>query len=131
MAVTRVRRGEPVVVFASQARAADATSDEFKIGGGPVQGLELIIDVTAVSATPSVVFTIQGYDPTSGKPWTILASAAVTATTPTNPTVLRVHPELTASANAIAKDMIPNYFRVFADHADSDSITYSVVAHLI
>lgn len=128
MAVTRVRRGEPVTVFASLARTADITSDEFKIGGGPVAGLTLVIDVTATVASPSVTFTIRGYDLVSNKTWNILTSAAITGT---GTTLLKVHTDLTAAANTIAKEMVPNYFQVFADHADADSITYSVTAHLI
>ena len=81
------------------------------------------INVTATSATPSVVFTIDGQDPISGAAYNILTSAAITAT---GLTVLRVHPALSAAANTIAKDMLPAAVKVTATHADSDSITYSV-----
>lgn len=87
------------------------------------EGGLFIIDVTAVTATPSVVFTIQGVEPISGNVYTILASAAITAT---GTTVLRVHPSLTASANAIAKDILPMGINIAAVHADADSITYSI-----
>lgn len=81
-----------------------------------------IINVTAASATPSVVFTIVGTGP-AGETWTILTSAAITGT---GQTILRVHPELTAAANTIAKDMLPQAVTVTATHSDADSITYSV-----
>lgn len=87
------------------------------------KGIIAIINVTAVSASPSVVFTIQGYDPASQTWYTILASAAITGT---GQTVLRVHPDLTASPNLIAKDFLPDRWAIDAVHADSDSITYSV-----
>lgn len=127
MAITRVRRGEPFVVFPSQARTADATSDDFKIGGGPVTGLVLVIDATAIAATPSVTFVVRGYDPHTNKAYDIGTSAAVTAV---STKIVRVNPALTAAAD-IFKDMIPNYFRIFADHSDADSITYLVSAHLV
>lgn len=128
MAIQHVRRGEPVAVLPSAARTATPSVDTFKVSSGAVTGLLLIIDVTAASASPSVVFTLLGYDRISGKTYTILASAAITGT---GTTVLRVHPELTAAANLIAKDLIPNEFTVSAVHADADSITYSVSAHLL
>lgn len=128
MATVRCRRGEPIEVLASAARTATPTVDNYKIGGGPISAAEIIIDCTAASATPSVVFTFQGWDSVSGKKWTILASAAITGT---GTTILRVAPELTASANLIAKDVVPNGFSFTVVHADSDSITYSLSVHLI
>ena len=82
-----------------------------------------VIDVTAATATPSVVFTIAGVDPASDKTFTILTSAAITGT---GTTVLRVGPELTAAANTIAKDYLPQAIKITATHADADSITYSL-----
>jgi hypothetical protein len=82
------------------------------------------INVTAVAATPSVVFTIAGVSPNPGSPvYTILDSAAITGT---GLTVLRVSPQLTAAANTIAKDMLPGALKITATHADTDSITYSM-----
>ena len=87
-----------------------------------------MIDVTAISATPSVTFTIQGKDDLSGKYYTILASAAITGT---GTTVLRVYPGLTAAANLTANDVLPGTWRLITTHGDADSITYSVGASLI
>jgi hypothetical protein len=106
-------------VFASAARTATSTST---IACESAAGF-FVINVTAASATPSVVFTIKGVDPISSATWDILASAAITGT---GTTVLRVHPELTAAANTIAKDFLPQAVAVTATHADADSITYSV-----
>lgn len=110
---------ESKVLFASAARTATSTVTE---ATGCLGGV-FVINVTAASATPSVVFTIKGVAPTSGATWDILASAAITGT---GTTVLRVHPELTAAANTIAKDVLPAAFSLVATHADADSITYSV-----
>jgi hypothetical protein len=106
-------------IFASAARTATATAT---FNTGSCGGL-FFINVTATAATPSVVFTISGQDPVSGASYTILTSAAITST---GLTVLRVHPQLSAAANTIAKDMLPAAVSVTATHADADSITYSV-----
>ncbi|KPI09928.1 hypothetical protein OV450_3419 [Actinobacteria bacterium OV450] len=84
-----------------------------------------VIDVTAVTSSPSVVFTVSGVDRASGQIYTLLASAAVTGT---GTTVLRIDSALTGSANLIAKDTLPPVIRVTATHGNSNSITYSVGA---
>lgn len=115
-----------ITLLASAARTADPTiADQDNLAA---RGLVLIIDVTAVAATPSVVFTIKGKDPVSGKYYTLLASAAIVGT---GTTVLRVYPGLTAVNNQVASDVLPRTWTVTAVHADSDSITYSLGAILI
>lgn len=111
------------IVYASVARIASPTAVEFNNPSGT--GLLVRINCTAITASPSVVFTIQGYDPAAGGWYDILASAAIVGA---GATILRVHPELTAAANTIAKDIVPANWRVSAVHADADSITYSVGA---
>lgn len=113
----------PITLFASAARTASANSADF--GNEGYRGVHVVIDATAATATPSVVFTIEGKDPVSGKYYTILASAAVTGI---STTVLRVFPGATAAANTVANDGIPGTWRVTATAADADSITYSVAA---
>ncbi len=110
--------------FASTARVA--TPDLVDVDMSRAHGMVVIIDVTAASATPSVVFNVDGFDPLSQKTWTLLDSAAITGT---GTTVLRVGPGLTASANAVADDLIPAIVRIAPIHADADSITYTVTAH--
>ncbi len=90
-------------------------------------GLILVIDITLDPALAALTFTIQGKDPTSGKYYNILVSASLAAVATT---ILRVHPELTAAANLIVKDMMPSIFRVNVAVADGDSMTYSVGAIL-
>lgn len=114
-------------VFASAARTATPTPVEVSNDLGARQ-LVVVIDVTAVSATPSVTFDIEGVDPISQQTWTILSSAAVTAV---GTTVLRVDDNLTGAANTIAQDIVPPLFQITPTHADADSITYSVSAHLV
>jgi hypothetical protein len=117
---------ERITVFSSAARTETVNSDDIENMNG--RGLKLVIDVTATTASPSVVFTIQGKDTVSGKYYTILASAAITGT---GTTVLTVYPGLTASANVVGNDILPRDWRVNATHADADSITYSVGAQVI
>lgn len=119
---TTVRR----TVFASAARTATATSDTYTMDGA--RGLHVVIDVTAVTSTPSVVPTIDAFDPLSAKWYTLLTGAAITAT---GTTVLKIYPGIAASANVAASDIVPETFRVVMTHADTDSITYSVAAHLV
>jgi len=120
-----------VTVFPSVARTASHNSQDFSnsdFAKSSGIGAVITIDCTADPASASVVFTVQGKDPTSGKYYTILASAAIAAT---GTTTLRVHPDLTAAANTVAKDMMPAVWRVAAVHADGDSITYSVGASIV
>src|SRR5689334_15847914 len=84
--------------------------------GGDVDNMSgrsaiVVIDITAIdgSGTPSMTFTVEGKDPISGKYYTILASAAKTAT---GTTVMRIDPNITASANLIAQDVMPLTWRV-------------------
>lgn len=116
-----------LTVLASAARTASVNSDVFGNGQGH-RGLHLIIDATAFAATPSVVFTIQGYSPLGDDYYTILASAAIVTS---GTTVLRVYPGLTASANVTANDVLPLNWRVSAVAGDADSLTYSVQALLL
>lgn len=112
-------------VLPSAARTADPDTIEFELSGRGYEysGLVLVIDATAVTATPALTVTVSGVDRVSGKLFTILASTAIaTAVT----TVLKIGPGLTAAANLVANDRLPPIFRVTCSHGDADSITYSV-----
>lgn len=117
---------EQQTVFASAPRTASA--DSLTFGNRGHRGVIVVIDVTAIAATPSVVFTIQGYSALGDDYYTILASAAITAT---GTTVLRVFPASTVTANLAANDQLPPQWRVSAANGDADSITYSVNALLL
>lgn len=109
---------------ARAAAVAVATDDQKNT---EYHGLHLVIDVTAVTATPSVVPKIQGKDRVSGKYYDLLVGAAITAE---GTTVLKVFPGASPVANAVANDHLPRVWRVVLTHADTDSITYSVAAEL-
>lgn len=114
-------------VFASSARTATTASDLFYTP--KAVGVDVHIRSTAITATPSVVFTIQGYNATTAEYYTILASAAVT--TGSADVIMRVMPGATAAANTVANFGLPHEWRINAVHGDADSITYSVHANLI
>lgn len=115
-----------LTLLASGARTATAASNSVETRG-QYRGVHVMITSTAASATPSVVFTIQGYNSVTDAWYDILASAAVTDGSTSR--VLRVFPGATAATNLTANDVLPAVWRVNAVHADADSITYSVVAN--
>jgi hypothetical protein len=118
------------VVFPSAARTATAVSPVFN--AEEVVATTFVIDVTAVTATPSVVITVEGKDPVTGKFWTILTDVAITATGTTFLQVGKDIAVVTQLVNIAASQFLPAEYRLTATHADTDSITYSVTAiHMI
>lgn len=115
-----------VTVLASAVRAATNNSVDLK--NKNYRGLHLVIDMTVVPGVDTVTFTIQGKDPLSGKYYTILASAAIVAV---STVVLKVYPGLTAAANLVASDVLPEDWRVLATHSAATNFTYSVGAQLV
>lgn len=103
--------------------ARTATPDNVEISDREVKGIQVVINTTASSSTPSVVPTIDGYDFLSDTWYNILTASAITGA---GAVVLRVHPELLAAANLTAQDFLPARYRIVMTHADTDSITYSV-----
>jgi len=87
--------------------------------------LIVVIDATAVTATPSVVPKIQGYDPFADKYFDLLVGAAI-ATVST--VVLMIGPGITVAANLAAAVPLPPIWRVILTHGDTDAITYTVTA---
>lgn len=92
------------------------------------KGIKLVIDVTAITGAPTLTVTLQGHDPSSGKDYTILASAALNAV---GTTVLTVYPGLTPAANSVANDVLPIQWRVQAVVAGTTpSVTATIGASL-
>lgn len=112
-------------LVASAARTASADW-HFAVAGA--RGIIVVIRVTASAATPSVVFTIRGYDPQTDATWDILVSAAVTGA---GSTVLRVYPGTVAVTNVKADDVVPAQIIVHAEASDADSLTYSIGIHAL
>ena len=114
-------------VYASAARTATPTA--VTISTRRAKALFVVINVTAATATPSVVPTIDGYDSTSDTWFNLLTGAAITDAN--GDVRLRVGNGLPVTANVSANDYLPDRVRVVMTHGDADSITYSVSAHLV
>lgn len=117
-----IRNEGGVELFPSVARAvaqayASALQHNPHFRGGAV-----VINVSAVTASPSVIPKIQGYDPISATYYDILTGAAITGT---GQTVLKVYPGLTVAANVAVSDFLPAQWRLIMTHGDTDSITYT------
>lgn len=119
--VTLINNNSSQVVLASASRTTTQTSPDIGTAGGG--RLHVILDITDVSASPSITLTIKGKDPASGKYYTLLAGAAVTTAVTT---VYRVGPGLTASANAVANDMVPAVIQILVTAGNANACIYSV-----
>ncbi|KPI09929.1 hypothetical protein OV450_3420 [Actinobacteria bacterium OV450] len=108
-------------VFSSSSRTGSPDDQELELPRGARTGL-FIVDITAATGSPLVVFRVRGVDRTSGKAYTLLTSSLITAT---GTTLLRVNSGLAAGTNT-AKDTLPPVIRISAAHDNSDPITYSV-----
>lgn len=118
-----------VAVVTALAAAGAGTVNSADQSNLASRGLHLVIDITAVTGTPTLTVTIQGKDAVSGKYYTILASAALSAVATT---VLRVYPGLTAAANTIANDVLPKDWRVtYTVAGGTPAVTATISAALI
>lgn len=93
-----------------------------------VVAAHIIIDVTAITATPSVTVTIQNYDSVSATYYNVLSSPAITAT---GKTVLKIGLSIATAQNGAARDLLSDKWKVVPTHADTDSITYSIGASIV
>jgi hypothetical protein len=125
--IERLTSVGPFPILASAARTVTPDTKEFEAAGVRYSGLYVVIDVTAVTLTPSVTVKISGVDRISGKLFDILTSAAITAT---GTTTLHVGPGITAAANTQEDQHVPPIFRITSTHGDADSITYSIAGML-
>ena len=117
-----------VAAYASAARTATPTAVSVPVGR--YQYAHIITSVTAATATPSVVMTIDALDTVSGSYYNLLTSAAFTESGVPFLRELRIGPALPVTANVSANNILPSTIRITMTHADTDSITYSVGVHL-
>lgn len=122
----RQRNNYEVTVLASAARTIAINSAD--LVNYNARGVIVVINVTAITATPILTVTITGKDTLSGKYVTILASAAI-STVSVN--TLIVYPGIAAAANSKADQPLPRVWRVEVAVADADSATYSIGANYI
>jgi hypothetical protein len=114
------------VLLASTPRTASPTAVEFS--KGRAERLMMVVNVTAITATPQITVRIDFWDDASGTWSTLLTSVAITTVVKT---ILRVGPGNTNTANVAVNEALPDRLRVDITHLDADSITYSVGVHLI
>jgi len=101
---------------------------------GPAQtnfnhkGVQLGLNVTQISASTSITFTIQGQDAVSGAWYSILSSAAISTVSFAR---LTVYPGVTTAANAAANDVLPRTWRVVATISGPGTATATVGASVI
>jgi len=110
------------VVYASAARTATPTAFQTAVPRG-CKGIRVVLDATAVTATPAVTTTIDALDSVSGK-WVNLLTSAAVATVTTNPYTVALG--ATVAANVSASAPLGDQIRITCTHGDADSITYSV-----
>jgi hypothetical protein len=112
----------------SKARSA-ADDGNVDVSNPDGQGCHLIIDPTVnAGGLGSIQVTIQGKDPLSGKKYTILQSAVLTALATV---VLRVGAGLPVSANLSANDVLPKDLSINFVHGAGGPITYTARLELI
>lgn len=121
----RQHSNEGITILASAARTATTISATFTNPNH--RAAHFIIVVTAVTATPSVVFNIEGFDEASATWYPLLIPLAIDSV---GTTVLKIGIGFTPVPNLTANNLIPFSYRVNAVHGDADSITYSVGANL-
>lgn len=125
----RPRNNIDAQILASAARTATLNSaDQINYNG---RGVIITLDVTAVSATPSITLRIQHKDNESSAYENLLIGAAVTAI---GVHTYIVYPAVAAAAEDIVETIgfpLGRQWRVRVEHGDADSITYSVGAAVI
>jgi hypothetical protein len=119
-----VSSGE-VTFYTSAARTA--TPAQGTVSCGYSSGIVVVIDVTAVGVTPSVTPSIECQDVLSGKWYTLLTGAAITAV---GTVVLRAFPGAAVLANLTANDALTERVRLTMTHGNATTITYSASGHL-
>lgn len=117
----RIFDNQEITALASAARTASLNSSEFTLYGAT--GVIFVVDVTAVSLTPSVSITLQCYDSLSGKWFNIITATAITTT---GTYKIMAFPNATAAAGSVASTVVARQCRLNCIHSDTDSITYSI-----
>lgn len=121
---------QTATIFASAARTATPTPIELTrtthgVHMNRLANLNIVIDVTAVTSTPSVVFSVEAQDSASSKWYSLLDSAAITGT---GTTALSLGKGNDTVTNLSKRVNLPTKLRITPVHADADSITYTVGA---
>lgn len=122
-----IRSNRNLRILESESRTTTAQGTSGDLENPNMRGVHVVLDVTD-AGTGSVTLSIEGKDQVSGKYYTLLTGAAVNSNS-TN--LYKVYPGLTAAANAVVSDIVPETWRVKVTHGNSNAITYSVGASLV
>jgi hypothetical protein len=115
-----------VTLFDSKARTADENSASQN--NYAYRGVQVMVNISAVTGSGAGTFTIQGYDELSGEWFTVLASASKTAT---GFFTLTAYPGITASSNVSASTVLPKTWRLAWDLTAGTGQTFSASATLL
>lgn len=116
-----------ITAFESEARTADPTAVVIENRGNfPVA--QIFVSATAATSTPSVVFNIDVQNPVTGTYVEVLDSAAVTGI---SENVYQIGGTGSESSDLFTGVHPGRALRIRPVHADSDSITYSVVVSFL
>ncbi len=130
MALENLRHGSIKTVYASVARTATPAAAEFVCADPAIKGILILVNVTALAATPSVVPTLKVMNRTVGSWVAFHAFTAITNVTGTGLYVFFIYPNMPdLSLGDVCEELagpIPTHFQFSLVHADTDSMTYSV-----
>jgi hypothetical protein len=110
-------------VFASAGRTATPTAVEIEVDGH--KGVEVYVNITAVTSTPSTTFAIDSWDEITQAYVNLVTSAAQAGVATVR---LTVYPGAPVSANVSANANIRNKIRIAPVHGNANSMTYTVDA---
>lgn len=109
-------------ILASAARTATVAVSGINTGDAPAA--YFVLDVTVDgAASAGITWKVDYLDETSGKYVNLLTGASVADV---GTTVYKISPALTAAANSIAQEHVPQTLKVTVTHADANAMTYSV-----
>jgi hypothetical protein len=106
-------------VLASAARTVTTTSDDISVS---CRSLSVHLNTTVIGSG-NITLSINGRDLGSGTYYPLLAGAAVSTNVFNR---YRVTPHLTAAANSITNDLIPDFIQVVVTANNANPATYSV-----
>ena len=117
------------VAFPSAARAVQQTYTSDWFENLENRGALIILDVSAVTATPALTVKLQAYDPVSLEGRDVFSAAAAVATAVNGVYLLYPGAGTNATLTESVGGNLPTKYRVAVTHGDTDSATYSVVLH--
>ena len=95
-----------LVTLAAAGAGATNGSDQRNVNH---RGIQVVVDITAVTGTPTLTVKLQGKDAASGKYYDLLTSAALSSV---STTLLTLYPGAPTTANVSTPQVLPAIWRV-------------------